>query len=313
MSKILPMETLRSLFGERLVENELLAKYTSARIGGSADAFITARSADELEEVVAKLWSHDVPFRILGGGSNVLVSDKGVSRFVVVMNKAKKVEFDLEGETPTVFAESGTNFGVVARQAGQKSLTGMEWAAGIPGTVGGAVVGNAGAHGGEVSADIKLASVLQHDKGRQEWMPEQFDFSYRHSILKEQKGESVVLSATFQLEHGEPEVITEKMERFLAIRKRTQPPGASMGSMFKNPPGDKAGRLIEAAGLKGTRIGNAEISSQHANFFVNHEGATALDLYKLIQMARQSVKDQFDVELELEISLFGDWEGLKNG
>jgi UDP-N-acetylmuramate dehydrogenase len=307
MTVSLPIAQLKEVFGTRLMENEPLAKYTSARIGGPADAILVAKSADELAETVTKLWEMEIPYKILGGGSNVLVSDAGV-RAVVVLNKARKVTFDLKGDPPSVTAESGSNFGAIARQAAQKGLTGMEWAAGIPGTVGGAVVGNAGAHGGDVASSLEVAEILQRDEGRQSWSPDRFAYRYRGSILKEGKERVVVLSATFRLSHEEPGVIQERLDAYLDHRRRTQPPGASMGSMFKNPNGDHAGRLIEAAGLKGTRQGGAEISNVHANFFINLGDATAQDVYALIKKARDSVQAKYGIDLELEIELFGDWE-----
>lgn len=302
----LPMERLRKEFGDRLMENEPLAKYTSARIGGPADALLIVHSTDDLVQVVTELWAMEVPFKILGGGSNILVSDAGV-RAVVLLNKARRVVFNQEDAPPTVTAESGSNFGALARQAAQKNLSGLEWAAGIPGTVGGAVVGNAGAHGGDVASSLVMAEILQQDNGKQNWNPDQFAFRYRGSILKEKGGSAVVLSATLQLSHGEPEEINKKLGDFLVYRRRTQPPGASMGSMFKNPPDDHAGRLIDAAGLKGTRSGEAEISDVHANFFINHGGALAQDVYALICQAQRAVSEKFGVDLELEIELFGEW------
>jgi UDP-N-acetylmuramate dehydrogenase len=301
------MELLVETFGERLLINELLAKYTSARIGGPADAVVIAQSSYDLEDIVTKLWEMDVPFHVMGGGSNILVSDAGV-RGVVVLNRAKKVIFDEDSGHLTVWAESGSSFGAVARQAAQMGLSGLEWAAGIPGTVGGAVVGNAGAHGGDVASILKVAEILQPDVGRQRWTLDQLVFSYRSSVLKSMRGQVVVLSATLRLSHGSPEEIQQRMDEFLAFRRRTQPSGASMGSMFKNPPDDFAGRLIDEAGLKGTSIGGAEISTLHANFFINHGSARAQDVYALIQRARQAVLEKFGVELELEIDLFGEWE-----
>jgi UDP-N-acetylmuramate dehydrogenase len=302
----LPMDDLRDKFGDQLMENEPLAKYTSARIGGPADALLIVQSADDLVQVVSMLWTMDVPFEILGGGSNVLVSDAGV-RAVVLLNKARKVVFNQDDDPPTVTAESGSNFGAVARQAAQKDLSGLEWAAGIPGTVGGAVVGNAGAHGGDIASSLVMAEILQQVNLRHTWTPDQFAFRYRGSILKEKKGSAVVLSATLELSRGKPEEINKKLEDYLDHRRRTQPPGASMGSMFKNPPDDHAGRLIDHAGLKGARSGDAEISAVHANFFINQGGASAQDVYALICQARQTVLEKFGVALELEVELFGDW------
>ncbi len=304
--RTLPLDELRRRFGERLQLDVPLAKYTSARIGGPADVLLTADSADQLAETVSQLWQLELPYLVLGGGSNVLVSDRGY-RGVVVLNKARKVEFITGGAQPKVTAESGANFGAVARQAAQKGLSGLEWAAGIPGTVGGAVYGNAGAHGSELAENLELAEVLHPLKGRQTYLPDQFEFGYRTSALKKEKTPAVVLSATLRLETGSPEDIQQKLDGNLAFRRRTQPPGASMGSMFKNPVGDYAGRLIDAAGLKGSRLGQAEISQLHANFFINHGEASADEVYALIQQARETVMEKFGVSLDLEIQLVGEF------
>jgi UDP-N-acetylmuramate dehydrogenase len=298
---------LQQAFGGRVELDQPLARFTSARIGGPADALLVVRSADELAEAVVCLWRAEAPFTILGGGSNVLVSDAGI-RGVVLVNKARKVIFDEGGDPPTVWAESGANFGAVARQAVQRDLSGLEWAAGIPGTIGGAAFGNAGAHGSEMSANLLMAEILHHDKGQQRWPLKRMDYSYRSSILKRQPGQAVVLAAKLQLAHGDPEEIRAKMEEYLAFRQETQPHGASMGSMFKNPEGDFAGRLIDAAGLKGLRVGAAEISPMHANFFINHGDARADDVLKLLTEARQQVLRKFGVKLALEVELFGQWD-----
>jgi UDP-N-acetylmuramate dehydrogenase len=300
---------LHQAFGGRVQENAPLAPLTSARLGGAADYLLPVRSADELAETVTRLWALEIPFVLLGGGSNVLVSDDGV-REVVVLNRAKQIRFEMQDEPPAVWAESGANFGLVARQAAQRGLSGLEWAAGIPGTVGGAVYGNAGAHGGEVAAQLQMAEILHKVQGgaqRSTWTAEHFQFGYRTSALKHSAA-AVVLSARFALRPDAPENIRARMDEFLAHRRRTQPRGASLGSIFKNPPGDYAGRLIEAAGLKGTRIGGAEISRQHANFFINDAGAAASDVMALIQLARRTVAEQFGIELALEIEVIGDWE-----
>ncbi len=302
----LPLEDLRAAFGERLQENVSLARYTAARIGGPADALLAVHSADELAEAAGKLWELGAPFVILGGGANVLVSDAGV-RQVVALNRAKAVHFDETTTPPTVWAESGASLGALARQAAQKGFSGLEWAGGIPGSVGGAVVGNAGAHGGEMASSLILADILQHDRGRQEWPVERLAFEYRSSLLKREPGQYVALAAKLRLAHGTEEEVSAKMDEFLAYRRKTQPPGASMGSMFKNPPEEYAGRLIDAVGLKGARVGSAEISALHANFFINLGQATAADVQALLNLARETVLKEFDIELELEIEMIGEW------
>ncbi|MBC8097204.1 MAG: UDP-N-acetylmuramate dehydrogenase, partial [Akkermansiaceae bacterium] len=257
------MTNLRELFGDQLQEQVVLAPYTSARIGGPADALLTARSADELAQLVQTCWQHDLPFTMLGGGSNVLVSDAGV-RGIVILNRAKEVDFR-PGAIPTIHAEAGTVFSNLAHRAAAKGLAGLEWAIAVPGTVGGAVYGNAGAFGGDTSQNLIRAEILT-ENGRHWWSAEKMEYGYRTSALKRAHSKTVVLAAEFAVINGEPAQIQAIAQKFTERRKATQPPGASMGSMFKNPPGDFAGHLIEAAGLKGTRIGNAEISMVHGNF-----------------------------------------------
>lgn len=310
------IDTLKRLFGDRLQENVSLSRFTAARIGGPADMLLDTHSYDELAQTVKQLWRLEIPFVVLGGGSNVLASDMGV-REVVILNRsqaARGILFKEDKPFPTVWAESGVNFSSLSRQAARRGLAGLEWAAGIPGTLGGAVVGNAGAFGCDVSGNLLMAEILHRQVGlridvpqHELWAVERLEYGYRSSILKGYLGGAVVLSARLQLERSTPLAVQEKIDEYVTHRRRTQPPGASMGSMFKNPPGDHAGRLIEAAGLKGTRCGGAEISSLHANFFVNLGRASAADVYSLIRLAQDTVAQKFEVELELEIELLGEW------
>ena len=295
---------LRAEFGERLQENVMLAPYTSARIGGPADALLTVKSADELCATMTRLWELNVPTVILGGGSNVLVSDRGV-RGVVVLNRAKDIQFDNGGQ-PKVHAESGATFSNIANLAAEYGLAGLEWAATVPGTIGGAVYGNAGAFGGDMAGSLLYADLLT-GTGRERWSVEKMEYRYRASALKRSTLKFVILGAEMRLEHGTKEAVRFKIGEFVSKRKSTQPPGASMGSMFKNPPGDYAGRLIEAAGLKGTHIGKAEISSVHGNFFINQGDTKASDIRKLIELAQKTVAEKFSVQLELEVELIGEW------
>ena len=332
---------LKERFGEQFSTNVSLARFTSARIGGPADGFLIAESVEDLVDMLNYLWVQDIPFLVLGGGSNVLVSDAGL-RGVVLLNKSRQVEFDDDIDPPTVWAASGTNLGVVSRQAAAHGLTGLEWAAGIPGSIGGAVVGNAGAHDGDIAGNLILAEILHHeieDKKpnngnspqmvihREEWSVKRFEFSYRSSVIKQggtgrrhpngpdftgrsviYQPEIIVLAVLLRLARSSEEAVEARIEDLTANRRRTQPPGASMGSMFKNPSGDHAGRLIEAAGLKGTRVGDAAISSLHANFFINYGNASAADVWDLISLARSVVANKFGTNLELEIELIGSWE-----
>jgi UDP-N-acetylmuramate dehydrogenase len=296
---------LRAVFGDRLQENVTLAPYTSARIGGPADALVTVKSADELAETMTRIWELQLPYAILGGGSNVLVSDKGV-RGVAVLNRAKEVRFET-GNPPRVWAEAGAVFSNLSNRCAAQGLGGLEWAATVPGTVGGAVYGNAGAFGGDMSGNLISAELIT-ERGRETWPVEKMEYGYRTSALKRGAfGRAVVLSATLGLKNSTPEEVSAKIAQFGEQRKSTQPPGASMGSMFKNPPGDYAGRLIEAAGLKGARIGNAEVSPVHGNFFVNHGETKASDVRALIELAQKTVFEKFGIVLELEVELIGEW------
>lgn len=300
----LPLEALRARLGNKVKENVSLAPYTSARIGGPADVLITANSADELTEIAALLWEYELDYFVLGGGSNVLISDRGV-RGVTILNRAKAVRFD-EGTQPKVRAESGVVFSNLANRCASKGLSGLEWAATVPGTVGGAVYGNAGAFGGDIAGSLIQAELLT-ESGRATWPVEKMGYGYRTSVLKRGEVKGIVLSAEIRLSTATKEQVTVKIGEFGEHRKSTQPPGASMGSMFKNPEGDYAGRLIEVAGLKGARIGNAEVSSLHGNFFVNHGETKAGDIRALIELVQKTVKEKLNVELELEIELVGEW------
>lgn len=300
--RTLPIAALQAAFGDRLRLDEPVGRLTSARIGGNADALVGVRSADELAQTIQTLWQLELPYLVMGGGSNMLVSDAGV-RQVVVLNQANKVEF----HESAVWAESGAGLGSLARQAARKGLGGLEWAAGVPGTLGGAVAGNAGAHGGDIAGCLQLATILHHEKGRQDWTLADLGFAYRESWLKRNPGQAVVLSAQLALTPRAEGEIRAEMDTFQAYRRLTQPPGASMGSMFKNPAGNSAGRLIEQAGLKGKRIGNAQISPLHGNFFLNLGEARAADVFALIQEARQAVLKTAGIELELEVQLVGEW------
>jgi UDP-N-acetylmuramate dehydrogenase len=285
-------------------EHAVLAPYTSARIGGPADVLVTVKSADEFANAMQLIWEHELPYYILGGGSNVLVSDKGF-RGVVVLNRAKEVRFDA-GDQPQVWCEAGVVIANLARRCASKGLAGLEWSATVPGTVGGAVYGNAGAFGGDMNDNLVWAELLTKS-GREKLSVEQMGYGYRTSILKRGEKNGIILSALLKLKNSTKEEVSVKIDQFSERRKATQPPGASMGSMFKNPEGDYAGRLIEAAGLKGRRIGSAEISTVHGNFFINHGETKAEDVRALIVLVQKTVLEKFGTHLELEVELVGEW------
>jgi UDP-N-acetylmuramate dehydrogenase len=301
------IDQLRTIYSSRLQENVVMANYTTARVGGPADGLLIIHTSGEMEETVRQLWALNAPFYILGSGSNVLFSDLGF-RGVVLINRAKTVKVDVHTAPPTVWAESGANLGAVARQVALRGLSGLEWAATIPGTVGGAVYGNAGAHGSDMAHQLVLAEILHRKKGRESWSAEQMAMEYRASALKRAPGDAVILAARLSLGFASGDEIQARMEEYSSRRRRTQPPGASLGSIFKNPPGEFAGRLIEAAGLKGTRSGGAVISNVHANFFLNDRKASAADIVKLIKLAQSAVFEKFGVKLELEVELVGEWQ-----
>jgi UDP-N-acetylmuramate dehydrogenase len=305
----LPGALLKQL-SDQVQENISLAPYTSARIGGPADYLIIVRNADELANATQVCWECDLPYLLIGAGSNLLISDKGF-RGLAIINKAKNTQFR-PGTEPTVWAESGALFSNLAHRCAAEGFSGLEWAATIPGTVGGAVYGNAGAFGGDTARDLLRAEIMT-ETGRTWWTAQALEYAYRSSRLKRNHEKALVLSAEFRLNNGNAIAIQTIIGELTTRRKASQPAGASMGSMFKNPAGDYAGRLIEATGLKGTRIGSVEISALHANFFINHPGssdgnAQARDIRALIELAQKTVKEKFGVTLELEVELVGEWE-----
>jgi len=287
-----------------LLHNEPLAKYTAARLGGPADLlYVARRSLDELAEVISTAWNDGIPVTILGGGANVLMSDKGF-RGLVVVNDVTGVTFD----DHTLHVLSGTNLSIVARKCQSRGLAGFEWAVSVPGTVGGAVVNNAGAHGGDMAGCVREVGLLDAAEGQKTLLLADLDYSYRLSSLKARSDRRfLVLWARLALTADDPEAIQARLDSFITHRKRTQPPGASLGSIFKNPPDDYAGRLIESAGLKGHQIGGAQVSPVHANFFINIGSASASDYYALIRHVQAEVQRQSGILLEMEVETCGEW------
>ncbi len=304
-------EQFREVFGETLKVNEPLSRFTSARVGGPAEMFLTVHTADDLHHAVDMAYSQKIPYFILGGGSNILVADTGISG-LVILNRARNVSYRHNGVNVVCTAESGMNLSSLSRQCIAKGLSGLEWAVGVPGTIGGAVVGNAGAHGGDIDGILLSATIWEPGRGIRVYSNDEMQYEYRDSILKKDQHKArtrrVVLAADLQLTPESVDVLTARADAFTTRRKQTQPGGASMGSMFKNPENYYAGYLIETAGLKGFQVGNAQISEQHANFFVSDGDTTAEDIRSLIAEAWNSVREQFGVEMELEVELVGDWD-----
>lgn len=298
----LARELLAFEVGE-VLSGEPLAPYTTWKIGGPADVLVTPSSKEKLAQTVAYLNSRQIPWFLLGRGSNLLVSDKGFRGAVIRLGRAfEAVRFDGE----TVYAGAAFSLIKLSVLVGKEGLTGLEFAGGIPGTVGGAVFMNAGAHGSDMSKILVEAEVLL---GTGEWKrmaPEELQYAYRHSILHEETG--IVTEAVFRMQHGDRKEIAGAMAAYKDRRRRTQPlqlPCA--GSTFRNPPGHFAAKLIEEAGLKGKRVGGAEVSPLHANFIVNTGGATAEDVAGLMELIRSTVKTAAGVDLVPEIRKIGEW------
>lgn len=300
---------LNDFFGSRLQQNVPLANLTTAKAGGAARYFVTSSSAGQLAEDIRFLWSVEAPFFILGSGSNILVSDEGINA-VVIQNKAKSIQIENPDTEPALYAESGAVLITAARTAALQGLTGMEWATTVPGTVGGAVYGNAGAFDSSIQQCLVAANILHHEQGIQWLNSEQMGYSYRSSLLKRQPGEAFILAARFSVEKGDRERIHKQMSEFSERRKLTQPLGPCMGSTFKNPEGDSAGRIIDSLGLKGTHIGGVSVSTLHSNFFINDGSGSARDYFRLIQLVRSKVEEKTGIQLELEVELVGDWQDV---
>ncbi len=304
------LANLRVALGERAKANEPLARHTTLRIGGSADLLVEAKTISELADFVRVAQQHAVPVFILGNGSNILVLDGGI-RALVIENHADNFSLNVtKPDIAILTAESGVSLPGVANRLARQGWSGLEWAIGVPGTLGGAVVGNAGAHGGCLADSLLSVSILDAKGARCELPKAECAFGYRTSRFKEHKSE-IVLSADLKLERDDPQACTGRMNAYTDHRRRTQPTDPSVGSMFKNPPGDYAGRLIDHAGLKGTRVGNVEVSRVHANFFVNLDGALARDVLRLVEIVRSKVREESGIELELEIEIVG--EDVRSG
>lgn len=295
-------------------ENEPLAKYTSWRIGGPARYFANAADAEQLGQALAWAQARDLPVFVLGGGTNLLVSDVGFAG-LVLRYRDQRVQIEPAGEEGRAWVGAGAPMAGTARRLAGLGWAGLEWAEGLPGTIGGAVFGNAGCYGGDIAAALRRAWLLV-DGQAEEWPAERLAFGYRTSALKRMRGQRlvdgdrgskvIVLAAEFNLRRADPRELAERMEGTAAERKRKTPWGSSCGSVFKNPAGDSAGRLIEAAGLKGARVGAAEVAQKHANYIVNLGGATSADVLSLADLVRERVLQRAGVELELEVQVVGE-------
>lgn len=306
-----PMPSWDAASIDRLQIRQSLARYTAARLGGPADYLHIAKNPDYSDtlELARQAWQRGLEVTVIGGGANILVSDAGI-RGLTIINRAAQIKREDGGGMALITVSSGTSLIHLSRFCQEHGLAGLEWAIAVPGTVGGAVVNNAGAHGGDIAAILTRTLISEAQNGERWQAVDELDYAYRHSGLKARADHRFfIMKAQFKLRRGDPGVIKARMESNNDYRRRTQPPGASLGSIFKNPPGDFAGRLIEVAGLKGLRVGSVQVSAVHANFFVNTgAGATARDYYELIRLVRERVGKATGVELELEIQTLGDWD-----
>ncbi len=294
--------TLHRLFPTAKLD-EPLRRYTAWKIGGPADVLLEPSSAEELIEAVEKAREHGIPVTILGGGTNILVLDGGIRGLTIRLARALT---NVEVSGTAVVADAGVLYPVLANTTAGKGLAGMEFATGIPGTVGGAVYMNAGAYGSETREVLVWADVYKPESGVVERVPNaRLRLSYRRSVLHDQPGWTV-LRAGYSLSPGDPEELKARIKEFRAQRMNGSPNRPSCGSTFKRPEGDYPGRVIEAAGLKGTRVGQLEVSPVHANYFVNHGGGTAKDALTLIELVRETVRERLGIDLETEVRVLGE-------
>ena len=297
------LEELKQILSEeQILEGEPMSRHTTFRVGGPAEVLVKPE-CEQIAAVVERCQFHQVPYIIIGNGSNLLVSDQGLSGVVIELGKPAS-GIRIEGQT--VYAEAGAMLSKVANEAAQAGLAGMEFASGIPGTIGGAVFMNAGAYGGEMSQIIKEVTVLTPEGEKRVLSLEELKLGYRHSCVEE-KG-YIVLSAVLELEQGNKEEISSYMEELKRKRIEKQPlEYPSAGSTFKRPEGYFAGKLIMDAGLRGYTVGGAQVSKKHCGFVVNKGGATAADVAALMKYVQEEVKRQFGVTLEAEVRKLGEF------
>ena len=276
--------------------NESLKKHTTYGIGGSADLMIFPKSKQDLIKVIEIINKNKIQLTILGSGSNVLVSDNGIRGAVISLkNSLKKIEVD----DKILYAECGTMLGKIVKHAVKNNLIGLENLNGVPGTLGGALIMNAGAWGGEISENLIHVEVINSKSEIQKIQKKDLNFSYRQSSFNK---DDILLSAKFNLKKADKDIIKENFIEAQSGRKKSQPLNKrSAGSLFKNPKNNSAGKLLDEAGLKGFSIGDAKISEKHANFFINDGDATSKDMLMLIKKAHKEVKDKFNVNLSLEV------------
>ncbi len=302
MNQNLVNELYRIVGKQNVQIEEPMSKHTTFRIGGPAQYFVTPQSTEELGQVVLLCNAEKMPYFVIGHGSNLLVSDKGM-RCVVIQLYKNFEQFRIEGDR--VYAQAGVMLCKLGQATKEASLTGFEFAAGIPGTLGGAVMMNAGAYGGEMKDIVEYVQLMDRDGNLIEKSCDEMDFSYRHSIVE--NGDYIVIGATLKLEPGDQAAIATRMEELAIARKTKQPlEFPSAGSTFKRPEGYFAGKLIMDAGLRGYQVGGAQVSEKHCGFVINKGGATAQDVLQLVADVKKKVYEEFQVELEPEVKMVGE-------
>jgi len=295
---MISLDELRNSVSGRIALNEPLSQHTWIRTGGPADYYIEPASVDELVTIMKVVHASGLPFMLIGRGSNILVSDAGYRGVVINLEEGVNA-VGMDGGM--VRAEAGVRITKFVDFCVQQSFAGVEMLAGIPGTVGGAVAMNAGAHGGETADWIVDVDVLRGD-AIQRVPKTECGFAYRRSAI----AGDLIVAARFKMEKGEKDALIRKRKELIQKRNASQPLDLpNLGSMFKNPAGSFAAQLIETAGLKGKRIGDAQVSEKHANFFVNHGSATSADVMKLVDLVQRTVYQNSGVQLELEVKLIG--------
>ncbi len=291
---------LKSIVEGTILENEPMAFHTSYGIGGPVNAYITPKDRKDLANILKFANKYSIKTYFIGSGSNLLVSDSGINGIVITPAKSLN---NLEIKGKYVDAESGIMLGKLVKECIKRNLSGVESLVGVPGTLGGAIVMNAGAFGKEISNFLESVDIMDTNGSIIKYQRQDIDFSYRFSSIKSSE---FVLKALFKLNEESAEIISQKKLKASSGRKTNQPLRyRSAGSVFKNPKENAAGFLIDQAGLKGTKSGNAEISNHHANFFINHGNASCSDITKLIRITRNTILKKYGIRLELELKTIG--------
>ncbi len=299
------LDRLRRALGPTARFGEALARHTSVRVGGPADLFFAARTAEQLSAAVDRAAEAGIPWRVIGGASNLLISDEGIEGLVVKAASTGVEQIEANGDV-LVCAQAGAMLAALGKQMALRGLRGLEWAVNVPGSVGASVVNNSGAFGSCIAEHLVSARIHIPGEGTVSFPISDLGHAYRTSRLKRGEINGVVLDATYRLTvEEEPEVLKERISEIQRIRRQTQPTGYSVGSVFTNPDGDSAGKLVESVGLKGFRIGDAEVSILHANFIVNRGAARAADVLALMRHVQDTVWQRAGVWLTAEVQLAG--------